>query len=462
MASKEEQVREYLRTIEKTRLLFNSLEELQGFVGYTKSNSLEDKGGNLFAKEAILHKLVNYAHDESYNELNLLTVIDAYREATLMLEDKNIIKKMHQDDVACRNLINFFYAQEPATKDIKNIVKIAKQKHVPLLVLMMLSALPHYGHARGDLKDIGKHYKQVYELLDKVFKNRLPTQQMPLFAEIKNDFENDIINSPASLTRWRLIYETSGLLEEFGRASTPENLKKTINEAYNMMVFPEIEGCWCDVDDEDSYWCFEHIINGFQLIHACLDNYIKQIKYTKYYIQFFSSCEDETIMAVVEHPHSIRYEIQRKPVPEEYYAYFEFTRKEDSLIFDSWFPSEQWMPLKKLTPRNFDQDQLESLINSGYQVIYESEEDDYEIDTSTIAAITKEYIYFSAGRQQYYKIPKSRNKVLHDININSYAGIMHFDGKTYIAFSDCQLYYDVSTEEQMASAGIELVDSITD
>lgn len=212
MEANEELVRAYLRTIEKTRLLFNSLDELQGFVGYTKGNSLEDKGGDLSAKEGILYRLVQHAQKESDNDMDLLMAIDAYKEATLMLENKNIIKKMHQDAVACQNLIDHYYAGCPISKDckdIKNIVKIAKQRHVPLLVLMMLGALPHYGHARGDVKNIGKHYERVFAFLEKVFKDRLPTRLSPLFIEIKNDFENDSKNKPSKLTRWRLIYETT-------------------------------------------------------------------------------------------------------------------------------------------------------------------------------------------------------------------------------------------------------------
>lgn len=229
-----------------------------------------------------------------------------------------------------------------------------------------------------------------------------------------------------------------------------------------MMVFPEVEGWWCDADDENTFWCFNQIINGFQLIRACQDGGCKQIKCTTFSTRFLSCEEDDTILAYIEHPQSIRYEIEGKPLPEEYYAYFEFIYDKESLVFNSWFPRDQWLSLKKLTREGSHKNRLESFLNSDYQVINEWEEYDYKFDPSTMAVITKSHIYFTAEGQQYYKIPKSLNKALNDININTFTGVLHLNRKTYIAFSDCRLYYDVSTEEQMAAVGIELVDRITD
>ena len=66
----------YLTVIEKHRLLFNTAEELRQHVGYTKSNSLKDKGGNLFMKDAILQKLVQDARENTDDKQDLIDVID--------------------------------------------------------------------------------------------------------------------------------------------------------------------------------------------------------------------------------------------------------------------------------------------------------------------------------------------------------------------------------------------------
>ena len=58
-------------------------------------------------------------------------------------------------------------------------------------------------------------------------------------------------------------------------------------------------------------------------------------------------------------------------------------------------------------------------------------------------------------------MPKSLNECLESITINDDAGVIRFGNKTYLAFDSCNLYYDVSTPQNLAALGIEIVDTVT-
>ena len=66
----------------------------------------------------------------------------------------------------------------------------------------------------------------------------------------------------------------------------------------------------------------------------------------------------------------------------------------------------------------------------------------------------------------FYKVPKSLNDLLDEVDFNSSVGVLSFDStsngqsSTYIAFDDFNLYYDISTSEMMAKHQIEVVDMI--
>ena len=60
----------------------------------------------------------------------------------------------------------------------------------------------------------------------------------------------------------------------------------------------------------------------------------------------------------------------------------------------------------------------------------------------------------------YYKIPKSLNDVLYDVQFGDTVGVLTIEGLVYVAFDDKSLYFDVTTEEKMRESGIEIVDVI--
>lgn len=104
---------------------------------------------------------------------------------------------------------------------------------------------------------------------------------------------------------------------------------------------------------------------------------------------------------------------------------------------------------------------FKSLLDSSETIrVNQYAAEDYDF-SMLLAAITNEYIYINHGEGSYYKIPKSLNDVLYDVQFGDNVGLITFASETYVAFDDKNLYYDVSSEEKMAKHGIKIVTSIT-
>ena len=89
-----------------------------------------------------------------------------------------------------------------------------------------------------------------------------------------------------------------------------------------------------------------------------------------------------------------------------------------------------------------------------------------EFASSSIKKSTENNIYIRKDETTFYKVPKSLNDLLDEVDFNSSVGVLSFDrtpngqSSTYIAFDDFNLYYDISTSEMMAKHQIEVVDMI--
>ena len=364
--------------------------------------------------------------------------------------------------MTCIKLISFFYADGKANDEIAEVVKRAKAKHVPLLVLMMLGALPRFGHARGDVKDIKGHYDTVFNMLDMVFNGKLLTQKMVLKEAIKEDVEED----PSLMNRWHLIYTITTILEEFGKLCSLEKRADLLKKTYNMAYHPtDIESYWADSKHDDIFWYFERVGDDYWLCQCQLNKEKHQIRYIKYEILFCSEDDSSLIMAILTHPKAIRNMLEPHPLSEKYYAYLGVEQNDGDLLFEHWFPNgNQWHILEHLTRNESVKDRLEEfeayMDDDSVELINEYEEDEYEL-ISSMAAITSTHIYFKYIDGHYLKMPKSLNKSLDSVSFNNSVYIVTFKDTQWIHFKDFGLSYNVTTPEQISNQGIEVVDNIT-
>ena len=455
----------YLRMIERTRLLCNTTAELETLVGFSigSGNSLVRKGGkSLFMKDAILRELAHIAKQDT--DLDLQEVLDAYIGADRICERMGNVAN---PALFCQHLVWYFYSDAEATDDIAPIIDKVEAEQLPILVLLVLKLLPRLSAKGGDVRDIRHAYRRLFSWLSETVNKDIMMQKLPLLTQI----EDEVRRHPDIMRRIHLISTANQILNSFGAVSTRERISLSNKELLENQFDPEVEGIWTENEFSTVFWQFEGIANGYHLYRYQADSSRKSLVFTKYFMKFFHLGND--IMALVIHPHAIRYLVSGKKMPNNLFAYLdchiEIGNEGNSDAVITFIPQSadgHWFALRQLR-RSEKVDFFKHLLDDEqYEKTDSHASDDYDFIIS-LAAITSDHIYISKDETTYYKIPKSLNGLLEEVGFNSNAGVMSFkdtaDGEpaTYIAFDDFNLYYNISTKELMAEHQIEVVDSIS-
>ena len=97
--------------------------------------------------------------EEDY-ELDLQLVLDTYIESDQIIDKYGIILKQNSIPYS---LIRYFYGDADMTDDISMIVDKMEGRHIPIIILMILGALPRISSKAGDVKDIENSYKKAFK-----------------------------------------------------------------------------------------------------------------------------------------------------------------------------------------------------------------------------------------------------------------------------------------------------------
>nr|MCR5644413.1 hypothetical protein [Prevotella sp.] len=210
---KMERVCGYLRIIERTRLMRNTMEELERLVGFSvgSGNGLARKGGkSLFMKDAIFRELAHIAKQDT--DLDLQEVLDAYIGADHICER---IGNVANPALFCQHLVWYFYADAEAADDIAPIINRVEQEQLPVLVLLVLKLLPRQSAKGGDVKDICQDYRRLFCWLSETVNKDIMMQKLPLLTQL----EDEIRHRPDIMCRIHLISVANQILNSFGALS---------------------------------------------------------------------------------------------------------------------------------------------------------------------------------------------------------------------------------------------------
>ena len=442
------QLEQWLRLIDRTRLFCNTADELEKLVGFSVSNrnSLARKGGkSLFMKEAIFHQLGYICNEQT--GLDLQTIVDTYEDVDNFIERYSIRLR---GEMLLPQVIDYFFGSGLLSDELDFIGKRLEDKHIAILLLMLTDGLPRLSAKNGDVINIDADYRRTFALLRDLCKN-LPLQELPAIAMM----EEEIRRNPKKKSRLHLIYVTNQILSAYSAISTQNRLSFTNRELLNKRVMPEISGIWTENDSFTSFWYFEEVSNGYSMYRYELKDDRRELRYTKFFISFYQQSDDT--VAVIVHPKAIRAMLSGQPMPTALFSYQKFGMDNNVLTFVAEGERKEWFSVRS-AHENF----FKSLLDSSETIrVNQYAAEDYDF-SMLLAAITNEHIYIKHGEGSYYKIPKSLNDVLYDVQFGDNVGLITFASETYVAFDDKNLYYDVSSEEKMAQNGIQLVTSITE
>lgn len=225
------------------------------------------------------------------------------------------------------------------------------------------------------------------------------------------------------------------------------------------IVDPEIDGIWTEDDSLTAFWYFNELFNGYYIYHYTLRNEQQELTYTKYFMQFYLNDEDD-IDAMIMHPRSTQYILNSQPIPNIFLDYQTCGLDTDEITFKPKGESKEWFNVSRLT-RSSHAKYFQSLLDDKNKVkINENSDSEYDF-CYCLEAITLDNIYIPCDNGGYYKIPKSLNDVLEDVQFGDNVGLVKFEKSTFVAFDNKSLYYDVTTKEKMKANGIEVVKTIT-
>jgi len=446
------QLEQWLKLIERTRLFCNTADELEKLVGFSVSNrnSLSRKGGNsLFMKEAIFHQLGHICKERT--GMDLQEIVDAYEDVDSFIERYSVRLR---GESLLPQVIDYFFGSGQLPAELDFVEKKLEEKHIAILFLILTDSLPRLAAKNGDVADIGADYRRSFALLRQLCKN-LPLQELPAISMM----EEEVRCNPQKKSRLYLIYATNRILSAYGAISTQNRLSLTNREFLNMRIMPEICGIWTESNSYTSFWYFEQLANGYNMYRYELNDNRRELRYVKFFISFY--LHSDFTEAVIVHPKALRAAVSGQPMPTAFFSYQKFRIDDEGMSFEPEGVNKDWFKVARLTRSTHEKYFKSILDNNGTTKINLYAEDDYEFRMQ-LAAITNEHIYITRGEGEYYKVPKSLNDVLYDVQFGDNVGLVTFARETYIAIDDKNLYYDVSSEEKMRQYGIQIVSGITE
>lgn len=446
------QLEQWLRLIERTRLFCNTAAEMEQLVGFSVSsrNPLSRKGGkSLFMKEAIFHQLGYICNERT--GIDLEEIVEAYEDVDNFITRYSI--RLYSESVLSQ-IVDYFFANGSLSEELDFVGKWLEEKHIGILFLMMTDALPRLSSKNGDVVDIDGDYRRTFARLREVCRN-IHLLELPAISIMEEEIRRD----PTKKSRLHLIKATNHVLSAYGAISTQERLSFTNRELMNRRIMPEIGGIWTENDSYTSFWHFEEIANGYNMYRYELKDNRQVLRYSKFFASFYQ--HSNYIEAVIVHPKALRILLSGQNIPTTFFSYLEFNEDDSGLSFEAEDEQKEWFKVSRLIRSAHEKLFQGILSDSSIRRVNEYADDDYDF-TMLLAAITQEYIYIKLGESQYYKVPRSLNDVLYDVQFGDNVGLLTFSNETYVAFDDKNLYYDVSSEEKMREYGIEIVNDITE
>ncbi|MBQ9558946.1 MAG: hypothetical protein IJV08_03060 [Bacteroidaceae bacterium] len=318
----------------------------------------------------------------------------------------------------------------------------------PLMVLMVLKALPRLSAKGGDVKDIKGDYHRVFLLLYSTCQ-AVHLQTLPVLSQL----EGEVRRNPSVMCRFHLIGVVNMVLVVYGRLSTPENLSRTNAEERAHQVFPDLSGIWVEEEPSTVFWQFEEIANGHYLRRYTLDNERRSLTYTEYHIRFMD--EGDEVLAIVMPPRLIRDIVQDIPILPEHAAYLTCSIEEDCLRFEPRTAESKWLHLRQLT-RSRQEDFFQQRLDDEHYTKTNLFADDEYTFRLCLHTLTEDALFFEMEDGELLRVPKSMHPQLPDVQFSENAGVLCFKDSQYLVFDDRNLHFEITTEEQRKKLGIEV------
>ncbi len=454
---------EWLTTIANTRLIYNTMDELEYMLD---NHSIHNNGirrcfitpQRMRSTFRDLKVEVELMTDGTINLNNLLI---QYQQAWTFYHD-NLYRRINLKQIA-QEILTYTYPpfkSKGITAKKTAIYQQIKNQHlnIPLLILLLMKAIPGYDSKGGDVFDMPLQFDRIISLLNDFVENECPFSLQPVIAMAKEE---------PNKSRLMLIYHVCRILDTYKSYTAPDNLYYVANNLKEERINLDIVGFWNECGGDllnTEFWQIEDALEyGTYFMthwHKDADNRLTSIRYTL----FLNESTDGRIFYYILHPKAIKHRMKGLKYTEADQVFYQTEMLDGKpselplyrLLFSTIWP--QKIHLTRCTKSEV-LSQYENWLYHECEIIKPFQHLEYEFHPN-IYAITQTHLYIPTSEEhEYYKIPLSAYEGFEHIKITDNAGIMTMNGKSYLAIDEFLLYIPI-TKKELQKYHIERVNSI--
>ena len=442
---------EWLTTIANTRLVFNTMEELEQFFD---NRSIHNNGiKRCFVTKQKLRSAYRDLKIEVENMtdgiVNLDRVLSHYQKAWLFYRD-NLYRRANPEKIAFEILSYCFppYISEGiGGKKAALFKQIVEQDiNVPFLIMMLLKVIPGYDSKDGDVVDMSRQYEQVILLMEKFVGGATYFNLLPIIT---------IAREESHKTRLLLLFYVQQILDTYESYTDSDNLYDLANDIKESTVNLDIVGFWNECGGKLLYTDFWQIEDALEYgtyfmthWHKDSENKLTGIKYALFIMEGI----DGNLIYYLLHPEAIKHRMKGLQYGDADHVWYQTEMLENTpleLPLQRIMFSGVW-PLKINLTRCREDNVIstyEKWMNHDCQIVKPYQHLEYEFHPN-LYAVTKTHLYIpSENEGEYFKVPKSSFEGFDRIQITDIVGTMVMNGKTYLAFDEFMLYINTSKSE---------------
>ncbi len=453
---------EYLTVIANTRLIYNTMEELEKMLdNYSiHNNGIKRCFTTLQKMRSAYRDLKVEVELMTDGTINLDRLILQYRKAWDFFHD-NLYRRTKPEQVAIE-LLSFCYPQY-VRKDIGSrrssiYQQVVEQNiNVPLLLLMLMKAIPGYGSKDGDANDMTMQFERVTALLQDFTDNNPGFSMLPTITRAREE---------KNKSRLMLLFHVSDILNTYDSFANGNNIYDIAGDIKASYVNLDIKGYWNECGgklNNTDFWQIENTIDyGSYFItrwHKDADNRLTGIRYTL----FITERADGNFTHYILHPEAIKRRMKGCPYKDSDQAWYITARLDampNELPLHRAIYSTKWrqdIHLTRCTDENVVS-QYEHWLNKC-EIVKQFEHLEY-VFLPNLYAVTRSHLYIpSENEGEFYKVPKDAYEGFDRIQIDDNIGTMLMNGKTYLVFDELMLYIG-TTKKELQKYKIERVNRI--
>lgn len=454
---------EWLTTIANTRLIYNTMDELENMLdnysihnnGIKRCFSSQQKMRSAFRDLKVEVELM------TDGTVNLDSVLLHYKKAWNFFRD-NLYRRTNPEQVAIE-LLSFCYPPYIRTgigaKRTAIYQQVIEQNiNVPFLVLLLMKSIPGYDSKDGDANDMPMQFERIMTLLQNFTGNDSEFSVLPSITRAREEINK---------SRLMLLFHVSQILDTYESYADKANIYDTANDVKASQVNLDIVGYWNECGgglNNTRFWQIEDALNygTYFMTHWYKQsgNRLTGIRYTL----FINEGADGGLIYYMLHPEAIKHRMKGLPYEDSDQVWYKTDWLDEcpnQLPLHRLMYSAVWQQDIHLT--RCTEENVVSLydrwLDKECEIIKPFQHLEYDFHPN-LYAVTQNHLYIpSENEGEFYKVPKDAHEGFDRIQIGDNVGTMQMNGKTLLAFDELMLYIDTNKKE-LQKYNIERVNCI--